>query len=308
MTLDVSVIIPVHNEEENLPLLYPSLTRSLESLNKTYEVIMVDDGSADRSFEMLAKLQAADNRLKVIKFDRNYGQHPAISAGFEIAEGNTVIILDADMQNDPADISRFVEKIESGYDMVWGWRQNRYDTLITRKIPSYIFNKIICRATGVKLKDFNCGIKAFSKKVVHKVNGCGERRNFLPVFLATLSPSITEIPVKHRQRLHGESKYDFFKSCGILFSFLASYSIKPFRMVGILGIFSSLAGIFFSSIYIAAYYFLDVHVSQLATLLGLMVVVGVQFFIIGMIGELINRIYTIFHKQPLFVIEKVLGK
>ena len=302
----ISIVVPVYNEESNLASFYTELMGPLEKTNKSFEVVFIDDGSTDRSFEVLTKLREKDSRVRVIKLDRNYGQHPALSAGFEQARGEIIVMMDADQQNDPADIPRFVQKLEEGYSMVWGWRETRLDPLFTRKIPSYIFNKLICKLIGVELKDINCGIKAFKRPVVDAINKYGEQRNFLPAFLAKISPSIAEIPVNHRRRVLGKSKYNFIKSCEIIFSFLTSYSLKMFRIVGVVGLFGSIAGVGLSIVYTILSHFAHVRLEQVATILGLTIIVGVQFFIIGMIGELINRIYRISDNRPLFVIEKIL--
>ncbi len=304
--LDLSIIVPVYNEEKNLPLLHRELTAVLEKTGRRYEILCIDDGSTDGSFAALEAIHREDKRFKAIKFDRNYGQHPALAAGFENARGEIIVIIDADLQNDPNDIPRFIEKIEEGYSMVWGWREYRKDPLIMRKIPSYIFNKMICKFTGVKLRDMNCGVKAFKKEVAQTINSYGERRSFLPVFLASVSPSLAEIPVSHRSRTHGESKYNFLKSCEIIFSFLTSYSFKTFRLAGILGLFAALFGIGMAGLYVALYYLVGFQIPQIGTILSLIVIVGFQFFIVGMIGELLNRIYRISNNEPLFVIEKKL--
>lgn len=306
MTVYVSVIVPVYNEENSLPLFYEELIGPLEKTNKTFEVIFIDDGSTDGSFKVLEDLRAKDPHLRIVKLDRNYGQHPALAAGFELAKGEVIVIMDADRQNDPADIPRLIEKTEEGYSMVWGWRETRHDPLFTRKIPSYIFNKMICKIIGVKLKDINCGIKAFKRPIVQIINRYGEQRNFLPVFLAKVSPSIAEIPVNHRRREHGKSKYNFLKSCEIIFSFLTSYSLKTFRLAGIMGLFGTIGGCGLSVLYVFLYYSANVRVPQIGTILAVTIIVGVQFFVIGMIGELINRIYRISDNRPLFVIEKIL--
>lgn len=308
MNLDLSVIIPVYNEEKNLPLLCEDLFKTLNQMDGTVEVLFIDDGSTDDSFQVLQDLRSREPRIRIIKFDRNYGQHPALAAGFENARGEVIVILDADLQNDPADIPRFVEKIREGNRMVWGWRENRQDPLIARKIPSYFFNKMICQFTGVRLRDINCGIKAFHRSITQAINQYGERRSFLPVFLASISPSLAEIPVHHRPREHGKSKYHFFKSCGIIFSFLTSYSVKTFRMVGILGLFAAGGGMALGGLYTLLYYLVDLRIDKMATMLSLLIIVGVQFFIIGMIGEMINRIYRISNNQPLFVVEKIVGE
>jgi glycosyltransferase involved in cell wall biosynthesis len=305
--VDLTVVIPVHNEEKSLPNLHRELTRVLDPWGGAYEVILVDDGSTDASFRVLEELQARDPHLRVIKFDRNYGQHPALSAGFEQARGDVVVIMDADLQNDPADIPRFVETVKAGNLMVWGWREDRHDPLLTRKIPSYIFNKIICKTVGVNLRDINCGIKAFHKSIIHAINGFGERRSFLPVFLASISPSLAEIPVNHRPRAQGESKYDFFKSCQIIFSFLTSYSFKTFRFVGIFGLFALLGGLAVAVLYTVLFYAAGLKIPQMGILIAVVVTLGAQCFIVGMVGELLNRIYRISNHQPLFVVEKILG-
>ncbi len=211
-TLDISVIIPIFNEEGNIESLYRGLKSTLEELKKDYEIIFIDDGSSDRSFEVLDKISKGDAKVRVIGFKRNFGQTAAIAAGFDYAKGEILITMDGDLQNDPQDIPQLLKKIETGYDIVSGWRKKRKDSLLTRRVPSKIANWIISTLTGVKLKDYGCTLKAYRREIVKHINLYGEMHRFIPALASWAGAQVAEIEVNHRPRKHGSSKYGISRS------------------------------------------------------------------------------------------------
>ena len=244
----ISIVVPIYNEQENIPEVYRSITAALDAASAEYEIIMVDDGSIDGSFVELQRIAAADGRLKVIRFRRNFGQTAAMSAGFDFAKGDIIIPMDGDLQNDPADIPRLVEKISEGFDVVSGWRSDRKDTFITRKIPSLLANALISRMTGVHLHDYGCTLKAYRREVLDGINLYGEMHRFVPALASQFGARVTELPVNHFPRLHGVSKYGISRTLRVILDlmtvkFLMAYSTKPIQLFGKWGIYTMLAGL-----------------------------------------------------------------
>ena len=234
--IDVSIVVPLYNEEESVSLLYNSITDVMKGLNRKYEIIFVDDGSIDATFEQAKAIHQEDPHLKVIKFRRNYGQTPAMQAGFDHAKGSVIVSMDGDLQNDPKDIPKFLEKIEEGYDIVCGWRKNRKDKLISRKIPSKVANWLIGHATGVKIHDNGCSLKAYKSAVIKETNLYSEMHRFIPAMTSIIGARYTEIVVNHHARKFGTSKYGLSRIWKV---FLDIFMIKM-----LLG-FSSRHGIWF---------------------------------------------------------------
>src|SRR5215471_9964181 len=237
----ISVFLPVFNEEPNLKPLHEKLDRALRQLGRSAEVIYVDDGSTDRSLGVLREIAAGDPRVRVIALRRNYGQTPAMAAGIDAARGEVLIPMDADMQNDPADISRLLEKIDEGFDVVSGWRKNRKDPLITRKIPSQMANWLISRIGGVPLHDYGCSLKAYRRESLADVQLYGEMHRFIPIYASWSGARVTEIPVEHHARTMGKSKYGLSRTIKVVFDlmtikFMASYQTKPLYMFGFAGL------------------------------------------------------------------------
>ncbi|RTZ61357.1 MAG: glycosyltransferase, partial [Gammaproteobacteria bacterium] len=237
----ISVVIPVYNEEENLKPLYGELKEVLKSLPYEYEIIFVDDGSTDGSYEILKKLALEDKKVKVIRFRRNYGQTAAMYAGFQYAQGDVIITMDGDLQNDPHDIPKLLEKINEGYDIVSGWRKNRKDPFLTRILPSKIANWIISKVTGVHLHDYGCTLKAYRKEVAKNFRLYGDMHRFLPAVAKSFGAKITEIVVNHRPRIHGRSKYGIGRTVRVildifLVKFLNDYLNKPMYVFGSTGL------------------------------------------------------------------------
>src|SRR5262245_25597611 len=241
MNPKLSLFLPVYNEEENLPRLNEKIFQAMEGLGHSFEVIYVDDGSADRSLDLLKGFAASDRRVRVIAFRRNYGQTAAMAAGISAARGDVLIPMDADLQNDPADIKWLLSKLDEGYDVVSGWRKDRQDALLTRTLPSKLANGMISRISGVKLHDYGCSLKAYRREVLKDVQLYGEMHRFIPIYASWAGARVTEIPVAHYPRVAGKSKYGLSRTVKVVFDlvtikFMASYLTKPlyvFRRAGV---------------------------------------------------------------------------
>lgn len=294
----ISVVIPAYNEEENIPILYEKLKRVLENLGEDYEIIFVDDGSTDRTYEVLKEIAQRDKKVKVIRFRRNFGQTAALYAGFEHAKGDVIITMDADLQNDPEDIPRLLEKMKEGYDIVSGWRKERKDPFLSRKLPSMIANWIISKVTGVYLHDYGCTLKAYKAEVAKSFRLYGDMHRFLPALAKRFGAKITELPVKHHPRLYGKSKYGIGRTIRVildifLVKFLNEYITKPLYVFGGLGLI--LFGIgFLIGLYLTVlkvFFGQDIGTRPLLILGVLLVLSGVQLISTGIIAELIVRTY-----------------
>ena len=237
---ELSLFLPVLNEEDNLRPMHAKIQEALKSLGKTAEVIYVDDGSTDKSLEILREIASTDDQVRVISLRRNYGQTAAMSAGIDAAKGKILIPMDADLQNDPADIQKLLNKLDEGYDVVSGWRKNRKDKLIMRKIPSWIANSVISKIGGVPLHDYGCSLKAYRRDVIQDVKLYGEMHRFIPIYASWAGARVTEIPVDHHARTMGKSKYGISRTIKVIFDlmtikFMASYQTKPIYVFGTFG-------------------------------------------------------------------------
>src|SRR5688500_2220355 len=246
---ELSLFLPVLNEEDNLRPMHEKIRAALDSLGKSAEVIFVDDGSTDKSLAILKEIAASDDRVRVISLRRNYGQTAAMSAGIDAARGDILIPMDADLQNDPADIARLLEKLNEGYDVVSGWRKNRQDKLISRKIPSQIANRIISWIGGVPLHDYGCSLKAYRREVIQDVRLYGEMHRFIPIYASWAGARVAEIPVDHHARTMGKSKYGISRTIKVIFDlmtikFMAEYHTKPIYVFGTFGLLAFIASIF----------------------------------------------------------------
>lgn len=291
---EVSVVVPLYNEEPNIQLLHEELVRALFSLKRPYEIIFVNDGSTDGSTEVLERLAASDPRTCVIHLRRNFGKATALAAGFREANGKIVITMDADLQDNPAEIPRFVAGIEAGYDLVSGWKHRRHDP-ISKTLPSKIFNKVVSAATGLKLHDFNCGFKAYSRNLVDNLRLYGELHRYIPALAHGEGFRVTEIPVDHRPRKHGKSKYGWERyTRGLLdlltVLFITRYTKRPLHLFGSLGLALVLLGFGVNS-YLAMLWLMGHAIGHrpLLTLGVLLMVLGVQFISTGLLGEMITR-------------------
>lgn len=310
---DVSVVIPLLNEEENLELLYNHLKTAMDDLGKNYEIIFVDDGSKDRTFSILKSLHRQDPRLWVIRFRRNFGQTAAFSAGFHLAHGEVVITMDGDLQNDPNDIGILLAKVDEGYDVVSGWRVNRQDKFLTRKLPSRIANGLISKVTGVKLHDYGCSLKAYKRDVVKNINLYGEMHRFIPALASWMGIEVAEVPVNHYPRRFGRSKYGLGRTIRVILDlitvkFLLDYATRPIQIFGLWGIISLAAGILLATYLTILRLFFDTPLSDRPTLLlaVLLILLGVQLIIMGLLGELLVRTYHETQGKPIYMVREIL--
>jgi glycosyltransferase involved in cell wall biosynthesis len=314
-TPDISIVLPVYNEERNIPLLHGELKAALEQLPRTYQIIYVDDGSRDRSFETLSRIAAQDPTVVVIRLRRNYGQTAALSAGIDHSAGNILILMDADLQNDPADIGRLLAKLDEGYDVVSGWRKKRRDAFFTRKLPSRIANGLISRVTGVRLHDYGCTLKAYRREVIEDVHFYGEMHRFIPVFASWNGAQITELPVHHRKRKYGRSKYGLARTMRVildllLIKFLGSYATKPhyaFGYVGMLLMFASFAAEAAAIGQRLLPPYVRMHNNPLTLLGAVLLVLAIQVVMMGLIAELIMRTYYESQDKRTYLIRTILA-
>jgi glycosyltransferase involved in cell wall biosynthesis len=313
--LDISVIVPVLNEEESLPILHESLTEVLAEGDYSYEVIVVDDGSTDRSFEIMRELQAQDEHLRVVRFRRNYGQTAAFAAGFDRAQGDIVITLDADLQNDPSDIPALVEKMTEGYDVVSGWRVDRKDRFLDRRLPSILANCLIGWVTGVRIHDYGCSLKAYRRDVLTDVNLYGELHRFIPALAHAAGARVTEIPVSHYPRRFGRAKYGLSRTIRVVLDilavrFLMSFSTRPIHIFGLLGLLSFFSGgVILFYLAVVRLFLLQPIADRPLMLLGiLLTMLGVQLVTSGLLAELVTRTYYESQNKPIYTVREELPK
>ena len=308
----LSVVIPLFNEEENIPLLYEELKEVLDALEDEYEILFIDDGSTDRSLELLRNLQKNDSHMVVVNFRKNFGQTAAMAAGFDYAKGDVIVTMDADLQNDPKDIPRLLEQIKAGNDVVTGWRFDRKDAFINRRLPSIIANKIISKVTGVNLHDYGCTLKAFRKEVIKCVKLYGEMHRFIPAIASGMGIDFTEVKVNHRARRFGSSKYGISRTIRVVLDlmtvkFLLSYSTRPIQVFGLMGVVSGGIGFLIALILTFQRQFMGVPLSDrpMLFLAVLLIFVGIQFISLGLIAELQARTYHESQNKPVYHIKKV---
>lgn len=315
---DLSIVLPIYDEAENIPRLYAELVPVLEATGHSFEIIAVDDGSRDDSFARLKALSADDDRLRVVRFRRNFGQTAAFAAGFERARGDVVITMDADLQNDPADIPKLLSKMDAGYDVVSGWRQERWKegvlTFFTRRIPSATANWLISRVTGVYLHDYGCALKAYRRDVIAQVRLYGDLHRFIPAIASYYGVRIFEVPVNYRPRQFGQSKYGVGRTVRVLLDlltvrFLLSYSTRPIHIFGLLGLLSVLLGAGIG-IYLTVIKFLyGAALAERPLLLFaiLLVMVGVQLVTMGLLGEMVVRTYYESQNKKIYAVREEIG-
>ncbi len=304
--LDISVLVPVLNEEESLQELNERLRTALQSTGESYEIIYTNDGSTDRTQEMLETFRADDPRVKVIEFNRNYGQHMALFAGFERASGRVMVTIDADLQNPPEEIPRLVEKVNEGYDVVATYRKGRQDSIF-RRWPSWIVNKITSRLVGARLRDYGCMLRAYSRSVIDSINLCQESSSFIPALANTFARSIIEIEVGHEERKKGVSKYGMFRLFRLNFDLMTGFSLLPIQFIGFLGVVIALIGLAFAVFLLVRRLILGPESEGLFTLFAvLFFFMGVQVFALGIIGEYIGRIFQEVRRRPRFIVKKEL--
>lgn len=310
---EVSLVLPVFNEETNLVPVYEEISDALARIDRRFEIVFVDDGSSDGSFDRLRELRSRDARVKVVRFRRNFGQTAALAAGFDLASGDIIITLDADGQNDPNDIPRLLELMDRGYDVVSGWRHERKDPFVSRKLPSMLANRLISWTTNVKLHDYGCTLKAMRRDVVRNIDLYGELHRFIPAIASWMGVSIAEVKVNHRPRTRGRSKYGITRTVRVLLDlvtvkFLLSYASRPLQFFGPPGLLCLLAGIGLGLYLTIQRLFLGTPLADRPILLAavLLVLVGMQFITFGLLGEMQTRIYHEAQGKPIYVIREVL--
>lgn len=308
----ISIVIPLLNEEENIPLLYEELDTVMQSIDGDYEILFIDDGSNDRSLELLQEIQDKDDNVVVISFRKNFGQTAAMAAGFDYARGDVIVTMDADLQNDPRDIPLLLEKINEGNDVVTGWRHDRKDAFINRKLPSMIANKIISKTTGVNLHDYGCTLKAFRKEVIKNVRLYGEMHRFIPAIASGMGIDFTEVKVNHRPRQFGTSKYGISRTIRVILDlltvkFLLSYATKPIQVFGLMGLVSGGLGFAIALFMTIQRQFFGVPLADrpLLFLAVLLMFIGVQFISLGLVAELQARTYHESQNKPVYFVKKV---
>ncbi|MCW5841016.1 MAG: glycosyltransferase family 2 protein [Caldilinea sp.] len=313
-TPKISIVIPLYNEEESIPHLVEALDAAIANYGQPAEVIIVDDGSRDNSFKLLKEYAARDPRFTIIRFRRNFGQTAAFAAGFAQARGEVVITMDADLQNDPMDIPLLMARVDEGYDIVSGWRKDRQDRWLDRKLPSMMANRLISNVTDVKLHDYGCSLKAYRTEVLRHVHLYGELHRFIPALASQVGATVTEVPVNHRSRQYGSSKYGISRTVRVMLDlinvwFLGTYSTRPIHVFGTLGLssmaFGVLIGLYLSFIKI----FLGESIGNrpLLLLAVLLVVIGVQLVTMGLLGEMITRTYYESQNKPIYVVREIVN-
>ena len=305
--VELSIVIPLFNEEESVPHLYAQLVAALDAIGRTYELILVDDGSIDGTFGKLATIAERDQRLRLLRLRRNFGQTAAMVAGFDHARGNVVIPMDGDLQNDPGDIPLLLQKIDEGFDVVSGWRKNRQDKTLLRKVPSRIANWIIGRVTGVKLHDYGCSLKAYRVEVLRGTRLYGEMHRFIPALANLMGAKICEVPLRHHPRRYGRSKYGIKRTVKVVLDlltvkFLTDYSTKPIYFFGGIGLLLCTGGVAagVETIWEKLAHGTFVHRNPFILIAVFLFSLGVAFIFIGLLAEIIIRTYHESQAKPIY--------
>lgn len=307
--MDISIIIPVYNEERNIKILYEQLNQVLKEIDKTYEILFIDDGSTDKTFNELKTIHAKDKNIKIIRFQKNFGKAAALSVGFKNVKGEVVFTMDGDLQDDPTEIPKFLSKLNEGYDLVVGWKYKRHDP-ITKTIPSKFFNKLTATLTKVKIHDANCGFKAFRKEVLPNLSLYGELHRYIPALVHFKGFKVTEVPVIHHERKFGKSKYGISRLLKgfldlITVMYLTTYTKRPLHFFGPIGLLSAFFGFVIGAylVYLRILYGSILGRSPLLMLAVLLIVLGIQFISIGLIGEMVTDIKS---DKETYVIREIL--
>ena len=311
--MTVSVVIPLYNEEENVRELHARLKEVLDTIGTDYEVLFIDDGSTDGTLALLQEIQAQDSRIVVLSLRRNFGQTAAFAAGFDYSRGDIIVTMDGDLQNDPHDIPRLIEMMKDN-DLVSGWRKKRKDPFLSRRLPSIMANWLISKVTGVNLHDYGCSLKAYKRDVIKNLKLYGEMHRFIPAVASWYGVRIAEVETPHHPRLRGKSKYGISRTVKVVLDlitvkFLQSFSTKPLQFFGPIGLLSGALG-FLISFYLAlGKLFMGKEIGGRPLLLlgALLIIVGIQFIGMGLLGEMMVRVYHETQKKPIYVIKKVIG-
>lgn len=313
--MDISVVVPLYNEEDNVQLLYEEIKGVLDTMAEQAEIVFVDDGSRDATLAKLEAIQAGDDHVRVVSLRRNFGQTAAMTAGFDHARGGVIITMDGDLQNDPHDIPQLVGKLNEGYDVVTGWRHDRQDAFLSRRLPSQLANRLISWVTGVGLHDYGCTLKAFRREVIDNINLYGEMHRFIPAIASGMGISFTEVKVNHRARRFGTSKYGISRTIRVVLDlitvkFMLSYATRPLHVFGTVGVVSSLLGVLIALVLTVQRQMYGVALANrpLLLLAVLLIFMGIQFITIGLLAELVVRTYHESQKKPIYYVRKVLGE
>jgi glycosyltransferase involved in cell wall biosynthesis len=314
---DISVFLPVYDEEANLLPLHAKLDEALKKLDVSAEIVYVDDGSADGSLDVLREIASRDPRVRVVALRRNYGQTAAMAAGIDASRGEVLIPMDADMQNDPADIGRLLEKLDEGYDVVSGWRKNRKDKMITRRIPSMLANRLISWIGGVALHDYGCSLKAYRRESLEDVRLYGEMHRFIPIYASWAGARVAEIPVEHHARTMGKSKYGLSRTIKVVFDlitikFMASYQTKPLYLFGWAGLLTFGVSLFSTLLaclmkFVSWPHHADFIQTPLPIMAMVTLVLGVQLFLMGLLAEMLVRTYHESQAKPIYAVREKIG-
>jgi glycosyltransferase involved in cell wall biosynthesis len=310
-----SIVVPFHNEEENVTVLYARLKQVMEQVGDSFELVLVDDGSSDRSYKLLEEIAAVDSRVLVVKLRRNFGQTSALAAGFDHASGEFILAMDGDLQHDPNDIPLFLEKLEEGYDVVSGWRKERIDNFVMRRIPSRCANWLMAKLSGVDIHDFGTTFKAYRHEVIQNIPLYGEMHRFIPALASWFGASICEIPIKNVNRERGKSHYGIGRTFRVFFDlltirFLLKYMSRPLHFFGTIGALGMLAGWFISATLLGLKIVhphqsvMDLH-GPLFVIAGILILAGIQMLAIGLLGELQVRHYYTSQQRAPYTIERV---
>jgi glycosyltransferase involved in cell wall biosynthesis len=304
-----SIVVPFHNEEENVTALYARLKQVMEQVGDNFELVLIDDGSSDRTYKLLEEIAAVDSRVLVVKLRRNFGQTPALAAGFDHASGEFILSMDGDLQHDPNEIPNFLEKLEEGYDVVSGWREKRIDNFIMRRVPSRIANWLMAKLSGVDIHDFGTTFKAYRREVIQNIPLYGEMHRFIPALASWYGASICEVPIKNINRERGKSHYGIGRTFRVFFDlltirFLLQYMSRPLHFFGAFGAISIILGSFFSALLLGLKVMnphqnvMDAH-GPLFVIAGVLIVAGIQMLAIGLLGELqVRHYYTTQQRSP----------
>lgn len=313
-TARYSVVVPFYNEQENIPALYMKLTEVLDALGEPYELIFVDDGSRDDSFKILSEIYEHDRRVNLIRLRRNFGQTSALKAGFDFAQGEVVISMDGDLQHDPEEIPRFLEKIEEGYDLVSGWRYARRDHWLLRQLPSRVANWMMARLSGVDLHDFGTTFKAYRREIIQEIQLYGELHRFIPALASTTGARIAEVPIENPHRKSGRSNYGIGRTVRvfldlIMVKFLLEYSTRPLQFFGLLGLCGTGSGLLLSGYLLFEKFYhhapMMTEHGPLMLLAIALFVSGIQFASFGLLGEIISRTYYESQNKPIYALREV---
>src|SRR5215475_14245202 len=312
--IQYSLVVPFYNEQENIPTLYMKLTEVMDAIGEPYEMVFVDDGSKDNTYRVLSEIFEHDRRVNIVRLRRNFGQTAALKAGFDFARGEVIISMDGDLQHDPEEIPRFVEKIEEGYDLVSGWRYQRKDAWLTRQLPSRIANWMLAKLSGLELHDFGTTFKAYRREIIQEIQLYGELHRFIPALASSSGAKIAEVPIENLERKSGKSNYGIGRTIRVfldllMVKFLLDYSTRPLQFFGLLGLLGTSAGALIGSyvIFKKLFYHASVMVQHgpLLLLSVALLVSGIQFISMGLLGEIMARTYYESQNKPIYALREV---